>query len=116
MAEANGSDRISLSRETLRAELAQMELRLVDRLTNALAAKADSSVVDQLETRIGSLELSRAQRENMPSELADIARRLTKIELTDAGTQGERDYRRWLLPGFISLVGAAWWIPVLFGH
>ena len=116
MGEANGNDRISLSRETLRAELAGMELRLVDRLTNALAVKADSSVVAQLEARIGSLELSRAQRENMPTDLADITRRVQQIELTDAGTKGERDYRRWLLPGFISLVGAAWWIPVLFGH
>src|SRR5262245_60189201 len=64
-------ERITVSVETLRGELAQLELRLVDRLTSALAQKADLAHIDQLETRVNSLELSRASREWHAQALAE---------------------------------------------
>lgn len=73
-------DNITLSRETLRAELSQLELRLVDRLQKALAEKADHATVDVLNQRVQALELSRAARESMPSQVHDIDKRLTRLE------------------------------------
>lgn len=78
--ESNGNERISLSRETLRAELSQLELRLVDRLTSALSTKADSAIVEQIDKRVDALELSRASREKLPEEVATVERRVTKLE------------------------------------
>lgn len=75
-----GSERISLSRETLRAELSQMELRLVDRLTQALSTKADSLIVDQLDKRVDDLQLSRASREHLPAEVLDLNKRVATLE------------------------------------
>lgn len=69
-----------IDRETLRAELGQLELRLVDRLAGALKSKADAKVVEQHDARIGSLELSRAARENLPVDLAEIDKRIGSLE------------------------------------
>lgn len=71
---------VGIDRETLRAELGALELRLVDRLAGALESKADAKVVEQHDARIGSLELSRAARESMPSEVADLNNRVTLLE------------------------------------
>lgn len=46
-----------LTRETLRAELGALELRLVDRISTALAAKADISHVNSVESRLAAIEL-----------------------------------------------------------
>lgn len=69
-----------IDRETLRAELGALELRLVDRLAGALESKADAKVVEQHDARIGSLELSRAARENMPGDVSELDRRVTVLE------------------------------------
>lgn len=69
-----------LDRETLRAELGALELRLVDRLAGALESKADAKVVEQHDARISSLELSRAARETMPGDVSDLDRRVTLLE------------------------------------
>ena len=71
---------VGIDRETLRAELGALELRLVDRLAGALESKADAKVVEQHDARIGSLELSRAARENMPGDVSDLDRRVTVLE------------------------------------
>lgn len=73
-------DEITLSRETLRAELAQLELRLVDRLSAALDGKADHAIVEQQELRIRTLEESRASRETLPQDLAQLETRLGRLE------------------------------------
>lgn len=73
-------DRITVSVETLRGELAQLELRIVDRLGAALAQKADLLHMEQLEARVQSLELSRASREAMAATVADNTARLTRLE------------------------------------
>ena len=49
MAEGNGGDRISVSREILRAELAELELRLVNRF-------AEKSYVQEQERRLRIVE------------------------------------------------------------
>lgn len=73
-------ERISVSVEVLRAELAQLELRLIDRLTAALAQKADLSHIEQLESRVQSLELSRAAREGHATTLADHGVEIEKLK------------------------------------
>lgn len=52
----SGNDRISISRDTLRAELGQLELRLVDRLTHELALKADQRLVEQVVADVNSIK------------------------------------------------------------
>lgn len=76
MAEGN----ISISREALRAELTKLELRIVDRLTQALEKKADHSAVEALESRVQGLELSRAERTHMQGDLSEFSVRLSRLE------------------------------------
>lgn len=71
---------LSISREALRAELSQLELRIVDRLTQALEKKADHFAVEALELRVQGLELSRAERTHMSGDMSEIAIRLTRLE------------------------------------
>ncbi len=99
------AERISVSVEVLRAELAQLELRLIDRLTAALAQKADLHHIEQLEARVQSLELSRAGRENHAEKI------------TEYGVEIERLKRfRYAFPGtaLLSLLLAA--IALYLGH
>lgn len=106
MSEVAGSgDRITVSREALRAELAQLELRLVDRLTLALEAKADQSVLDQALARIQALELSRAERVHMPDDLSRLGVRVTALERF-----------RWGLPGLAAVLGVAGLLLALFPY
>lgn len=80
MAEGNGAERITLSRETLRAELAGLELRLVDRLTNALELKADNAIVAEMAKQIASLENSRSAREHLANDMLELERRVSGLE------------------------------------
>lgn len=48
--------RITVSEDKLDAKLAALELRLVDRITSALEAKADAAVVRELQTKIQLVE------------------------------------------------------------
>ena len=58
MSEPNGSGRINVSEDKLDAKLARLELNLVDRITQALDAKADQVYVEQLHARIHTVESS----------------------------------------------------------
>lgn len=78
MSEAD--QRISLSRETLRAELTALELRLVDRLTLELKTKADVATVTSFESRLQSLEISRANREHLVADVVDLRNRVVAME------------------------------------
>lgn len=73
-------EQINVSRNALRAELAQLELRLVDRLTSALDHKADQAVLDQAIARVSALELARAERVHMPKEVASLSKRVAALE------------------------------------
>lgn len=74
------SERITVSRETLRAELAGLELRLVDRLTYALEHKADRALLESTLERVKALELSRAERAHMAQELVEIQKTVKHLE------------------------------------
>lgn len=69
-----------LNRETLRAELSMLELRLVDRITEALSQKADRTVVIQHDIRIADLEKSRAAREHLQPDYMLLDQRVGKLE------------------------------------
>lgn len=101
--EVADAERISVSVETLRSELAQLELRLVDRLTAALAQKADLAEIHQLEQRVQSLELSRAARESHADTLLEHSREIERFKRF-----------RYAFPGvsFVSLclAGLALWL------
>lgn len=66
--------------QTIKAELAQMELRLVRSMTDAMNHKADSTVVNEMDKRMQSLERSREARENLPGEIIDLQKRLVALE------------------------------------
>lgn len=66
--------------QTIKAELAQMELRLVRSMTDAMNHKADSSVVNEMDKRMQSLERSREARETIPNEIVDLQKRMTALE------------------------------------
>lgn len=73
-------ERITVSRETLRAELSQLELRLVDRLTHALDTKADQAVLEQAVARVAAMEIYQAGRIHLPEEVVSLGRRVTTLE------------------------------------
>lgn len=73
-------ERITVSVETLRGELAQLELRLVDRLTAALAQKADLQHIEQLEQRVQALEISRAERKGHAQTLLEHTTEIERLK------------------------------------
>lgn len=77
---SNGNEKLSLSREMLRAELTQLELRLVDRLSSSLETKADSKVVEQHDARIKQLELNWVTMGSVIPDLTDIDHRVILLE------------------------------------
>jgi hypothetical protein len=77
---AEAPDKISVSREALRADLSDLELRIVDRLSEELEKKADRSIVDQLDKRVDDLVVSRASREHLPAEVLELTKRVGDLE------------------------------------
>lgn len=102
-------ERISVARSELRAELTDLELRLVDRLSKALESKADSAIVHQLDARVNSLELSRASREHLAGDTVDLERRVAVIETSKADKTVVEQLQRWrqLFPSASVLSAAA---------
>lgn len=74
------NDRISVSRDTLRAELNDLKVDLIDRINEALATKADARIVDEYDKRITQLEMSKAAREGLPAEILDLTKRVSALE------------------------------------
>lgn len=111
-AQEPADSRISVSLSTLRAELGQLELRLVDRLNAALSNKADRSVQDQhslqladVTTRLTGLEQSTIKRDGpVVQEVALHAQKLDRLESISG-------YRKWLLAQGVALIAVG--IPVL---
>jgi hypothetical protein len=56
LSEPASSNRITVSEDKLDAKLARLELNLIDRITTALAVKADQKYVEQLHARIHTVE------------------------------------------------------------
>ena len=71
---------ITVSEDRLDAKLTGLELRLVDRITKALDAKADEAVVSGLEARVRSLESAQQASSFVPTKLEDVEGRTRKLE------------------------------------
>ena len=106
------NERISVSLSTLRAELSQLELRIVDRLNSALDHKADRAVQDQLAMsmadvvgRLGALENTTVKRDG------PVVQKLEAHELEITNLQAIGGYRKWLLAQTVALVAIA--VPVV---
>lgn len=75
MANGSGEDRISISHATLRAELAELELRLATRITEGLSQKADVSHVTSLELRLATLERDAVRQDDpLRRRMSELAR------------------------------------------
>lgn len=81
MAEENGaSNRISVSRDALRAELAEMELRLRSWLTEQLSGKADMEMVIKLERDFDLLQKTALLQEGpLTKEVANHEAAINKL-------------------------------------
>jgi hypothetical protein len=66
--------------QTIKAELAQMELRLVRSMQEGMNHKADATVVNEMSKQIQSLENSRSAREGIPTEIVELNKRLGALE------------------------------------
>ncbi len=80
MSEPVESNRITVSRDALRAELTSLELRLVDRITIALEGKADAPALESVRARVHSLEGSTAAVSALIQQLGDQETRLRALE------------------------------------
>ena len=78
-------ERITVSRETLRAELAEMELRLT-----RWVASADS--VKQLEGRVANLEASRLSREHLAHDFDELETAVRTLETDRIGRSAVRRF------------------------
>jgi hypothetical protein len=72
--------RVSVSRDALRADLADLELRLVDRLSARLDEKADSIVLDAVRARVHALEGTTATMGLLVTQFGDQEGRLRSLE------------------------------------
>lgn len=100
--------RVSISLSTLRAELGQLELRLVDRLNGALVNKADRAVLDQVVarqseglSRLNLLEANTVKREG------PIVRQIEEHEKAINDLRAISGYKKWLWAQTVALIGVA---------
>ena len=113
-----GDERISVSRSTLRAELGELELRLVDRLNGALESKADKVVQEQhtreladISSRILTLEGAAVKKDGAELTAVRALAEANRKRLDEVSSVGR--YKRWLWAQTAVLAGIA--IPaVLF--
>ena len=96
-------ERVSISLAQLRSELAALELRLVDRLNDAVAHKADASVVYAIDAR----STANAVRLTAIESILIAPERLAHIEQEISNLQSLAGYRKWLYAQTAALVGVA---------
>ena len=78
-----------LTTETLRAELGQLELRIVDRLGKALDGKADQSQLNDLRKQVQALDRDKADEDDLTSvrkKIDDVNTRLLVFAFTVAAS------------------------------
>lgn len=102
------TERISVSISTLRYELGTLELRLVDRLNDALAHKADRQVQDQLQSsvsdaivRIQNLEQAAVKNDS------PLAQKVLSHDKEIDNLRAIAGYRKWLWAQTIALIAIA---------
>lgn len=112
----SATERITVSEDKLDAKLSALELRLVDRLTQALDAKADATVVRELREKVHLLQSTVQAITHLPGAVDALAQEVAALRDQGNRDRGERDYKRFLWPLIGALVGAAWWLPTLIHH
>lgn len=80
MSTEGSGERISVSRDTLRAELNELKVDLMDRISEALSTKADATIVAEHDKRISQLEVNAASRLGLPAEIIDLTKRVSALE------------------------------------
>lgn len=90
----------TLSRSELRAELAELELRL----SRLFADRASFVAVEQ---RVSALEASRYTREHVYAEMTDLAPRIEALEAGVAGSKAVSSYKGWLATGVSAFILAS---------
>lgn len=100
-------ERITVSRETLRAELAEMELRLTK-----WVASADS--VRTLETRVANLEASRLTREHLSTDVAQLEQDVRSLHDDKVGRDTLRRFVAAAVAAAAAIGGAAAALGALF--
>lgn len=74
------ANRITVSEDKLDAKLAGLELRLVDRITQALDAKADEAVVAELRARVHAAESTIQATAFLVATVKDVEDRTRRLE------------------------------------
>ena len=112
-------ERISVSLSTLRAELSQLELRLVDRLNSALDHKADAAIQDQLAQRVSDISSRVGTIENtMVKRDGPMAQKVETHDQEIGNLRAIGGYKKWLWAqtvalGVIAIPFLAWAVDTL---
>ena len=80
MSDDSGNGRVTVSRETLRAELLELELRLVERLTSEIARKADYEDMRSLRHRVQTLEAQKPLGDRLMQEFLDTVKEVNVVK------------------------------------
>ena len=75
-----GNGRITVSVDKLRAELGQLELRIVDRLTHEIAKKADAEELRSLRHRVQTIENQGPLQDRLFEEFLSSVRKIDGLE------------------------------------
>lgn len=98
--------KITVSEDKLDAKLAALELRLVDRITSALEAKADAAVVKELREKVHVLQSSVQAIAHLPAEVLRLGNEVDVLRDARAG-QVANSKLIWGLVGVaVALIGA----------
>ena len=112
--DANG--RISVSRADLRAELGSLELRLVDRLSEALRSKADADTVRELREKVHALAGTVTAIAHIPGEVVKLSEQVGSLQQTRAAQQGLSTYQRFIFGtvavGLIGSIATLLWLAM----
>ena len=105
--ETNG--RISVSRDALRADLLDLELRLTKSISESLESKADAKVVDQLIVTTSNLidwSVATKQGEMTDAQRASVQAEAKKVIQSGESEQWTRTERRLVkLGGLVGVLG-----------
>lgn len=103
----NGESRITVSEDKLDAKLAALELRLVDRITQALDAKADEAVVKELREKVHALQGTVQALTHLPGELLRLNDEVALLKEARAAAAGLTSFQRWFFGTVcVGLMGA----------
>lgn len=98
--------RITVSEDKLDAKLAALELRLVDRITQALEAKADAQVVRELRDKVHVLQNVVNAVAHLPAAVTTLTEEVEVLKVARAGQVANSKLIWALLTLGVGLIGA----------